>query len=78
MIINEAWGDSLRWDRTLSVEYNEYGNPGTYIQEYDCYPTETMIMTYEMQKGNFQQAIAGNSCYEFYPWFPAPVKKNIE
>lgn len=74
MIINDVEKDSIIWKETLSVTYNEFGNPDSYTHEYSCCPAETVLITYENKRGNFQRATAGNSTYQVYPWLPAPIK----
>jgi hypothetical protein len=74
MAINVTSEDSLEWERTLYVNYNENGNPESYIIDYACCPTEEIYISYKEGKGNFQQATQGYSNYILWPWFPAPVK----
>ncbi len=75
MIINESSGDTLEWDRTLSVTYDQYGHPESYKTTYACCPPEEIIISYEEGTGNLRQATQGVSNYMNWPWFPAPVKK---
>ena len=74
MVININSGDSLEWERSLFVDYSEYGSPSKYTIDYACCPTEEIIMSYEEGIGNFRQATQGYSNYIIWPWFPAPVK----
>ncbi len=76
MIINESAGDSLMWDRTFYVTYNEHGKPAMYTVDYICCPTEIMQMTYEEGRGNFYRATQELSNYILWPWFPSPGKNN--
>ena len=75
MKINTREADSLAWERTIFVEYDENGLPAEYIIDFECCPTELIQMTYESGKGNFQRATRGVSDHIFWPWFPAPEKK---
>lgn len=75
MIINQRSGNTLEWDRTLTVTYNQHGHPEVFTITFDCCPTEEIIISYEEGTGNFQKATQGFSNYMRWPWFPAPVKK---
>ena len=77
MIINDIYGDIIRWDYSILFEYNEYGNPSKYTLEYDDHPDEVTYITYENEVGNFRKAKAANSGFDVYPWLPAPVKKSV-
>jgi len=68
-------GDSLSWESTISVGYNSNGLVDKYIIDYDCCPTEELLITYDEGWGNYRQATAGCSSYLHWPWFPAALKK---
>ncbi len=74
LVINEASGDSLIWDQTISIAYNEKGHPVLYTVEYPCCPTEAIQVIYEEGRGNFQRATQEFSSYMIWPWLPAPVR----
>ena len=74
LVINEASGDSLSWDQTISIAYNENGHPVLYTVEYPCCPAEAIHVTYDEGQGNFQRATQEFSNYMVLPWLPAPVK----
>jgi hypothetical protein len=75
MIIYTCPGDSLEFERAISVGYNLNGHVDTYITDFECCPTEEMQITYEEGRGNFRKATLGCSNYMRWPWFPVPVKK---
>ena len=70
----DVYIDSLRWDYSVAVTYNESNNPATYTISNNGGPEEVLYLFYEEGKGNFIQATAGNSSYNIWPWFPSPVK----
>jgi len=74
MVINKRSGDELKWERTLSIEYNENGNPVIYTFEYACCPAEEIHINYESGSGNYQQATQKVSDLFSWLWIPAPVK----
>lgn len=70
----DPYNDTLRWDYSILVTYNESNNPATYTIRNDNGPEEVLYLTYEKAKGNFRQATAINSGYDLWPWLPPPVK----
>ena len=74
-IIVNTKNDTLIWSMTETYEYNKYGNISCFVIDHACCPTETTIVTYEDQVGNYKRATTTNSDYGMYPWVPAPVKK---
>lgn len=70
----DPYNDTLRWDYSILVTYNESSNPATYTIQNDNGPEEVLYLTYEDGKGNFKQATAYNSGYDLWPWLPSPVK----
>lgn len=75
MIVNEAYGDSLRMEISLSISYNEHGNPISYTEEYECCPTHYISISYELLDGKAQLPFHNKFAWDLYPWVPSPLKE---
>ena len=64
--VREEVADTLLWDRTLYISYNEHAKPVSYTIDHVCCPTQTFQLRYEMDKGNYRQATQELS--EIMPW----------
>lgn len=73
MIINEAYGDSLSLEMTILIGYDAYGNPISYTEEYECCPTKSTFITYELLDGKDQLPFHNDFAWDQYPWIPSPA-----